>query len=245
MTFNAFGLAREIPAEVKRQVRQRDGFGCVICGLAIVQYEHVDPEFKDARFHDADCIALLCPQCHSRVTTRMWSKSRVKLAMRSPKCKEVGYARDFFDFSEEHPSLQFGGMLLRNCPTPIQVQGHPLFRIKSPDLPNEPFLFSGLFTDSTGNVSLQIEDNEWKAYSSSWDVEVKGSTIKIREAQRVVHLALTVVQPSTILVERLYMSLGGLRFEANGNFLRITFPNGSTNEFTSCLADNCEVGMSF
>jgi len=245
MTFNAFGLSREIPADIKRQVRQRDGFGCVICGLGIVQYEHVDPEFKDARTHDPDCIALLCPQCHSKITTRMWSKGRVKLAMRSPKCKQIGYSREFFDFSDGHPALQFGGVLLRNCTTPIEVSGQPLFKIKLPELPDEPFLFSGLFTDSDGNVSLQIEDNEWKAYSTSWDVEIKGPTITIREAHRVVHLILTVSQPSTIVVERLNMRLGGLHFEANGDFLRVTFPNGGKGEFTSCMADNCSVGMSF
>lgn len=245
MTFNAFGLSREIPADIKRRVRQRDGFGCVVCGLGIVQYEHVDPEFKDARIHDPDCIALLCPQCHSKITTRMWSKARVKLSMRSPKCRQVGYTREFFDFSEGHPALKFGGMLLRNCPTPIEVSGHPLFKIKPPELPGEPFLFSGLFTDSDGRISLEIEDNEWKAYSNAWDIEVKGPTITIREAHRVVHLVLSVSQPSIIAVERLNMKLGGLHFEANGNFLRVTFPNGAASEFTSCLADNCMVGLAF
>jgi hypothetical protein len=242
--FNAFGLSREIPANVKRLVRQRDGFGCVICGLGIVQYEHVDPEFKDARDHDPNCIALLCPQCHAKVTTRMWSKARVKLAMRSPKCRQIGYAREFFDFSDGYPELQLGGVLLRNCPTPIQVGGYPLFKIKRPDLDGEPFLFSGMFTDSTGQVSLEIEDNEWKAYSSSWDVEVGGPTIKIREAHRSIHLVLTIVQPNTMVVEQLDMSLGGFRFEANGDFLRVTFPRGERCDFTGCLIDNCGVGMS-
>lgn len=245
MTYNAHGLNREIPAAVKRQVRQRDGFGCVICGLGIVQYEHVDPEFKDAKFHDPNSITLLCPQCHSKVTTRMWSKGRVKLAMRSPKCKQVGYTREFFDFSEGHPALRFGGMLLRNCQIPIEVGGRPLFKIKPPEYPNEPFLFSGTFTDSNGNISLEIEDNEWKAYSNLWDVEVQGPTIKIREAQRVVHLDLKIIQPDTIVVEKLDMSLGNLRFQADGDFLRVIHPNGGTSEFTSCICDNCMVGISF
>jgi len=244
MAFNAFGLSREIPADVKRLVRQRCGFGCIICGLGIVQYEHVDPEFKDARVHGPEAIALLCPQCHAKVTTRIWSKGRVKLAMRSPKCRQVGYTREFFDFVEEFPALQFGGVLLSNCPTPIQVGGHPLFSIRPPESPDGPFLFSGLFTDSKGDVSLIIEDNEWKALSTAWDVEVKGPTITIREGHRVVHLVLRVDPPRKLIVEKLNMSLGGIRFDANGNFLRITFPNGSIGEFTSFIADNCNVGLS-
>lgn len=245
MTHNKFGLSRTIPSNIKRQVRQRDGFGCVICGLGIVQYEHVDPEFHNAKIHDPNAIALLCPQCHAKVTNRMWSKSRVKLAMRHPKCKQIGYAREFFDFIDGHPVLHFGGMLLSNCSTPIEVGGHPLFKIDPPEFSGEPFLFSGLFTDSRGDISLQIDNNEWKAYSNSWDVEVKGPTITIREDRQVIHLILKIIQPSTIVVEKLDMALGGLRFQATGDFLRVIFPNGSTSEFTSCIADNCRVGLSF
>jgi 5-methylcytosine-specific restriction endonuclease McrA len=66
---NKHGLNRAIPSGIKREVRQRCGFGCVVCGLGIVQYEHVEPEFSDAVKHEADKIVLLCPQCHSKVTT--------------------------------------------------------------------------------------------------------------------------------------------------------------------------------
>lgn len=244
MTINAYGLSRDIPAEVKRVVRQRCGFGCVICGLGIVQYEHVDPEFKDARIHDADTIVLLCPQCHAKVTTGMWSKARVKLAMRSPKCLQVGYSSEVFDFAEGHPALRFGGVLLSNCPIPIQVAGHPLFSIKPPEEVGGPFRLSGLFTDSSGKVTLQIEDNEWRAASSAWDVEIQGRRITIREAHRIVHLVLRVDPPRELVVEKLNMSLYGLAFEANGDFLRIRFPGGGVSEFTSCIADNCQIGFS-
>lgn len=44
---NKYGLTRDIPASVKRAVRQRDGFGCVICGLGIYTYEHIDQPFKN------------------------------------------------------------------------------------------------------------------------------------------------------------------------------------------------------
>lgn len=245
MKFNAFGLSRDIPAAVKLLVRQRCGFGCVICGLGIVQYEHVDPEFKNAKVHDPDAIALLCPQCHAKVTTGMWSKARVKLAIRSPKCKQVGHTREFFDLVEGCPVLQFGGVLLFNCPTPIQVAGCPVFSVKPPEALGDPFLFSGTFTDSNGDVTLIIEDNEWKAFSTAWDVEVKGPTITIREGRGIIHLIIRVDPPKRLIVERLEMSLGGYRFEANGDFLRVTIPGGGGAEFTSCVMDNCNVGMSF
>jgi hypothetical protein len=242
---NIYGLPRDIPADTKRLVRQRCGFGCVVCGLGIVQYEHVDPEYKDAHKHDPDAIALLCPQCHARVTTKMWSKARVKLAMKQPKCKQVGYTRDFFDLCGGHPSLQFGGVLLSNCPTPIEVGGHPLFSVKPPEEEGGPFRLSGLFTDSYGMVSLQIEDNEWRASSKAWDVEVKGPRITIREGKGDIHLVLRADPPQCLVVERLNMSIAGMRFEADGDFLRVHTPNGGTMDFTKSVMDNCRVGMSF
>lgn len=59
---NKFGLSRYIPSDVKLQVRKNSGFGCVICGMGIIHYEHVDPEFHVAQTHDPDkwlCCALV------------------------------------------------------------------------------------------------------------------------------------------------------------------------------------------
>jgi len=57
---NIHGLSRTIPEGIKRQVRQECGFGCVVCGLAIATYEHIDPPFKTAKDHDPSKIAYLC-----------------------------------------------------------------------------------------------------------------------------------------------------------------------------------------
>ena len=245
MEVNKFDLSRVIPAEIKREIRQQCGFGCVICGLGIIQYEHVDPEFKDAKKHDPANMTLLCPQCHSKVTTKMWSTSRVKLAMRMPKCLQQGYSNEFFDFPERNPSLIFGGVKLSNCKIPIQVANYPLFQLKKPEYLGQPFLLSGLFTDSNGEVSLEIKDNEWKANSSLWDVEVKGPCITIRERHRKIHLVLTITEQCDILVSRLDMVFAGFYFEANGDYLKVTFPDGGSSELSGCVADNCNVGISF
>jgi len=73
MDVNKHCLKREIPAAVKRTVRQACGFGCMVCGEAIYEYEHIDPEFAEAKEHSPDAIGLLCPTCHARVTRRLYS----------------------------------------------------------------------------------------------------------------------------------------------------------------------------
>ncbi len=242
---NKYDLSRSIPSEVKRTIRQQCGFGCVICGSGIIQYEHVDPEFHEAKKHDPTKMALLCPQCHAKVTTRFWSKEKVLGAMKSPKSKSQGFSKEVFDIGHGHPLLQFGGASLRNCPVPIQVGGQPLFKIEGPEEEGAPFRLSGFFCDSTGKVTLKIIENEWLASSNNWDVEVGGGAITIREGKGNIHLRLLADPPDRLIVDKLNMTLNGRTFEANGNFLRLRSVGGGVMEFTSCIADNCAVGMAF
>ena len=79
-SYNKYGLSRHIPETVKRKVRQACGFGCVCCGLAIATYEHIDPEFSEAKNHDWKKIAYLCGSCHDKVTRGFWSKNKIKKA---------------------------------------------------------------------------------------------------------------------------------------------------------------------
>ena len=241
---NIYGLPRTIPADVKRKVRQACGFGCVICGLGIVQYEHVDPEFHMAREHHPEKIALLCPQCHAKVTTKQWSKARVKLAMRSPKCKQIGFSNEFFDFCNGHPYLKFGGVKMVGCDIPVQVQGYSLFSVEPPEFEGEPFRLSGHFTDANGDVTLVIRDNEWMASSDSWDVEVVGPCITVREGLRKIHLVLRADPPYGLNVEKVDMLLGGYRFMAHGDDLEIQTSQGDVFKLSSCIASDCRVGLS-
>ena len=78
MENNKHGLSRNIPSQIKREIRQAAGFGCVCCGVAIGMYEHVDPEFHDAKEHDPERMAYLCGGCHDKVSRGIWSKDKIK-----------------------------------------------------------------------------------------------------------------------------------------------------------------------
>ena len=242
---NKHGLSRDIPSEIKRSIRQNCGFGCVICGAGIIQYEHVDPEFHEAKNHDPQKMTLLCPQCHAKVTTGFWSKEKVKRAMREPLCLSQGFCREFFDIGHGHPTLRFGGVLLKNCPIPVQVAKKPLFKIEPSEEEGGPFCLSGFFCDSKGSISLEIAQNEWLPSSKNWDVEVKGKAITVREKKGHIHLKLVAKPPEELIVERLKMHFNGYLIEANGDFLKVTDPQGGTNILTRCIADGCSVGIEF
>ena len=75
---NKHGLPRTIPESIKRKVRQRCGFGCVICGIGLYEYEHFAPEYKDAKSHAPEGITLLCPNHHARKTIGRLSLETIK-----------------------------------------------------------------------------------------------------------------------------------------------------------------------
>src|SRR5215204_3499084 len=87
-TVNKFGLSRAIPSPTKRAVRQECGFGCVVCGCGIYQYEHIHPPWHAAREHLCPCIALLCGTCHEYVTRKFWPKSKIAAARLDPFCRK-------------------------------------------------------------------------------------------------------------------------------------------------------------
>jgi hypothetical protein len=241
---NQYGLSRDIPATAKRQVRQACGLGCIICGASIIEYEHVDPPFEEAKEHDPERITLLCPQCHAKVTRRFISKQTVLEDMRDPCCKRSGYSSEFLDIGRTHPAVVFGGITLTRCPVPVEFKGEALFEVKEAERAGGPFRLSANFYNSRGERSLQIVDNEWRAYGTNWDVEAVGGTITIRDDPGHISLRLVAAPPNGIIIASLDMYLSGLRFLGDPETLRVQYPNGSRMAFTGCLADQCRVGLS-
>jgi len=192
---NKYGLSRDIPSGIKRAVRQACGYGCVICGAAIIDYEHVDPEYHEAREHNPNAIALLCPTHHAQCTRGFLSKDSVKQAMLSPVCKKHGYASEFFDIGRSHPKLVFAGMTFINTRIPVEVKGVPLIKTEQDEELGGPFRLSGNFYNSQGQPSLEILENEWRVISSNWDVEVAGGVITIRDTTGHISLAHLLASP--------------------------------------------------
>lgn len=98
---NIHGLNRDPSPNVKYAIRKDDFFGCVHCGLGIYEYEHIDPEFKDAEKHDPKKMALLCPTEHAKVTRQFTSKETVWKWKKDPWSKRHGHCHDKFDITND------------------------------------------------------------------------------------------------------------------------------------------------
>jgi hypothetical protein len=240
---NQYGLTRNIDEETKRAIRKRCGFGCVYCGSAFYQYEHIYPDFADAKLHDPEKIVLLCGGCHDRVTRKFLSKEAVYKKSISPKCHEVGYSFGAMDVSSDVLSLRFGGAVFKNLKTAIQICNDRVFSVSPPDVLGSPMRISAFICDSNGKEILNIDNNEWKTPIGNWDVTVIGGKVTIREKKGKISVVLRIDNPREVVFERVYMMHKGFTVDCSENKVKFLDPSGSVFEGKALQVSSCDIGI--
>jgi hypothetical protein len=174
---NRHGLNRAIPVALKLRLRQEAGFGCVVCGNAVITYEHIDPVFADARTHEFKYMTVLCGGCQTKSTKGLLSKDTIRKAKCAPKARQKGFSFDAFDVGNQSPVIKLGNSTCENCEDIIRVSGHPVFSIHRPEMPGGPFRLSAEFYDTENSILFSVVSNEYKIENTSWDVEIVGQVI--------------------------------------------------------------------
>lgn len=225
---NKYGLSRNIPENIKREIRQTCGFGCVCCGLAIASYEHIDPEFNEAKAHDPTKMALLCEGCHSRVTRKFWSKEKIRKARELPYCIESGHCHDAFDVTDNNLNIWIGSNRFVNVWSILSVDNTILLSIEPPEEVGSPFRLSGIFYDDNEKFLFKIVRNEWFGESNNWDIECVGGRITIRTNNKEIALQIKCNPPNGITIEKMNMFFRNTQFYADETKLGIkSYDNSS------------------
>lgn len=215
MSANQYGLSRAIPEAVKREVRERSKFGCVICRAFIYDYEHIDPTFADSHAHDASTICCLCPSCHAKVTRGQIFKTTVLknyLKISALDYHEVKPPRDFLRFDSDQVELKIGGVCYGpGIRTIVKYHGRDIFRLFPVDEDGESGLDADFF-DSDGNLTLKIRKNELIFSTSVYDIQVVGSRIKVKSQIGSLDLIIRIEPPRRIVIERLNMRISDAHF---------------------------------
>lgn len=142
---NKYGLSRDIPSEVKRAVRQNSGFGCVLCGLSLYTYDHIDPPWAEAQAHMSDKICLLCPNHHERKNKGLLSMQEIKAAYQAPFAKTVGYSHDpEFRTCQRPLELRLGNLVFNDPREVLRIGGELLLAVE--DLGDGHIALSGRFS---------------------------------------------------------------------------------------------------
>ena len=242
-TINKHGLSRTIPPSVKRLVRQRCGFGCVICGFGFYDYEHFAPDFADATEHNPDGMTLLCSQCNQKRARGRLSAHTVAEANSNPKCLQRGFASEMFDFHSEPLNITLAGSTFYDCKNIIVVNNRAILSLMPGISEISPVLLSGVFCDSAGRETLLITENEWSVDSGYWDVECIGPRITIRSSPGQIALMLKMNCPEGIIVERIDMLFEGTRLVGDLESLKISTDGVNWNEYRCQSMEHCDTGI--
>ncbi len=216
---NKYGLCSYIPAEVRRQIRKKCGFGCVICGGAFITYEHIDPTFAEAREHDPEKMTLLCWGCHGRVTKGVWSKEKVLSAQKDPITFKYGCAKDALDFRDPF-EIFVGSNHFQNVSCIVRKQsGEEWFTIDPPEEFQAPPRINVKFFGPDGLPDLEIIGNEWTCSTDVWDLRTEGNRIEVYKANRQLMLRLIAKPPHGLEIQYLEMFFldTGIKVGNDGN----------------------------
>lgn len=202
---NTFGLTRAIPEAVKREVRQRCGFGCVVCGSAIYDYEHFDPEFKDARAHDPKGIALLCPNCHRDKGNGLLPEEEYIRRIHSPITFERGFSSRTAWLSQKFaPEILLGNLTFSGGTSVLRIGGKIFLGFEPPEQSETPPRLNYRIHDQRGYEVFSIIGNEIRCHNEAFDIEATGAVWKVRSALYKINSVIRLDPPTRITIERIH-----------------------------------------
>ena len=226
-TINAHGLGRHIPEPTARIVRQECGFGCAICGAAIVIYHHFDPPFEDAREHSPQGIILLCPTCHTKFGHL--PAERMREYRQSPRCRKAGFTRDdsLFGF-QQVPRVELGQITATGGHI-IRHRDRVLLGLCGPEEDGGPLRLTCELVDDRDVLMLGIRDNEVTIGIDHFDVKWESNVTElyIRRKLRDIVLRMTTNRVDTICITHLAIGIAGGRITCTpGKGLAVQAPSG-------------------
>jgi len=226
-----------IPSDIKRVVRQRCGFGCVICGCPIYEYDHIT-SWSETHHHKADDLTLLCDKHHTEKTKKLLPYKVVKDANEKPFNYSNGisspltlhYSGNEFILHLGDSVSTFSGLKDGQTFAPFAIDGQPVVS----------------FTNHGGNVLLNIDirnesnepvfcvnDSELVYSIGVWDIEWVGRTLTIRERLRQIILEIEFSPPNSVSIARGSLHFNGVELEIGKDFV-YCLNNG-------CFLSNCGV----
>jgi hypothetical protein len=204
----------DIPSAMKREVRQRCGFGCVICGLPLYTYEHME-EWAVVRRHVADELTLLCDQHQREKTGGLLPKDAVRQANASPINLRQGACTPYaLHFSGSTAEVEIGGNLMispvdGDCFQMIPIIIDHTHLIEFTRQSNHLLLSLKLF-DDRNQLAMEILENELVYSIHPWDITLIGRALTIREGRGQILFEIEFVPPGKIILTRGRLSFNGI-----------------------------------
>lgn len=232
-----------IPEHMKREVRQRCGFGCVICGLPLYEYEHMEG-WAIVQRHEASEITLLCDQHHREKTNGLLPLASVREADRNPHNKRAGvshpyklhYAGSSCEVVVGSNHFKRGNLIDGTVMTAVAIDGISLLAFTF----DQGYLFITLqvFDEQSQRV-LWIEQNELRYCPTPWDIRLEGCTLTVREGHGKVLTEIVFSPPNRLEVCKGRFSLNGLELLVEPDMLCYVNNGNIMSQSSAC----CDVAI--
>jgi len=171
----------EIPAPVKRVVRQEAGFGCCRCGRPIIQYHHI---VRDSQ--EPEDIMLLCPNCHDEATKKVMLEPEQRYYKAHPINIERGYVKGMLKTNQNVPVVNVGTNQFVGEGSFLLVDGETLL---SMNIDDQRLELSLKLYNQNDELAIEIERNEWISGDVlPWDLECEFQHLRLRRKLRDIQL---------------------------------------------------------
>ncbi|MDI1303675.1 MAG: HNH endonuclease signature motif containing protein [bacterium] len=201
--------SRNIPLPIQRETRKQCGFGCVICGSPLYEYDHII-EWSIVKEHKIENLALLCDKHHKEKTVGLLTRDQVRKYRNTPYNLNVEYSKKYdLHFEGQDFTLQFGDMTFRlenvnstnDFLIPFLINNKQLIGFEIID---DQLYFNLVLFDKSGKLLLKIERNRLIYKIEQWDIHFVGRNLKIREGLKRIILDIDFLIPNSVKINKAY-----------------------------------------
>ncbi len=237
---------RNVPLPIRRQVRQRCGFGCVICGRPLYEFDHLEG-WANVHRHVADEITLLCDQHHRERTSGLLPTAKVREANDAPRNLQAGVSKPYeLHYSGSSAEIVVGGNSFtcgdfdnRASIVAICIDNMPLLAFTHED---DHLLLTMRSFDEDNHLVLEIEDNILAYSIAPWDIELVGKSLTVRQPHRNILLHIEFEPPGRILIDRGRTLANGVELLIRPSSVLVS---NDMHYFRGNSVSNCYAGLTF
>ncbi|MCZ6611158.1 MAG: HNH endonuclease signature motif containing protein [Planctomycetota bacterium] len=236
-----------IPMPVQREIRQRCGFGCVVCGCPLYEYHHM-VRYDESKPHVADEITLLCDRHHKESTNLLLTVGQITAANANPSNVENGISSPYaLHFEGDACTCVIGQnrftSALRDVNNvailiPISIDDTDLLYFTID--PEGNLFLDATILDECNSPLLIIVENRLAYRTQTWDIDFRGSTLTVREAARKIFFEITFEPPSQITISRARLLCNGVELLVRKGHI---FVVNSGTLYVGNSFENCPAGI--
>lgn len=211
-----------IPESIKKEVRKKCYYGCVICGNPITEYEHIE-EWHKVKKHEVENLTLLCSSHHAEVTKKMIDKEYIREKTLDPFNKnraETPNHHIYFRGNEFKVVIGTTIFEEENFTNEerviIKIANKPIVTAK---FENNNLLISMTFFDNNDIAVFKIVDNELILSTEGYDIKNITNRFIITKYERVI-FEFEVSPPKKLIISKMNMIYRGRHILVEGGAIK-------------------------